>query len=119
MTTQITTLAALGGKTIKPGGAILYEPDEEEILAMLFTDGTFFRVRPYQVAGADSTNLVIAEAPQTDDERVKLGLITQADYDAAQAAAQAERARANREYVEEKDRAEYARLKAKFEGKPT
>lgn len=115
--TQITRIADLGGKTIK--GAIEYEvgdAEEHGVLVFRFTDDSFFWIEP-GFASMGKLRIYIDELPESNDERVKLGIITQEECDALEAAAQALKDHERQAFLEEKDRAEYARLMAKFKGK--
>jgi hypothetical protein len=107
--TQITDLAALAGKTIERVTTFGYGM-WPEALGLIFTDGTYFRVAAFE---EEDTNPWLEWDHEPDDhEKIELGLMTKDEYAERQAA----NAAAEREQRVARDRAEYERLRAKFEG---
>ena len=108
---QITDLDELAGKTIER--FVYCEDDIDDVLALIFTDGTFVRIK----AGRDweGAELNWGSAPYRDDECIAIGLMTREE--ANQRQAEAERKRLAQD--ERRERETYDRLRAKFEGGET
>jgi len=113
MKRQITDLAELVGKTIERTAD--YEGDK----LLCFTDGTFAYF--YIKDEYDNPKLEIDEYTIGKYEYsfwLRNGIITQADIDEF-AAREAEELRLSAEQARSRERAQYERLRAKFEGKPS
>jgi hypothetical protein len=110
---QITDLAALAGKTIARaiGFGMLGNPGA---IGLVFTDEScaYFSIE----SGYDKGDRWIAiDVEPYADEQVDLGMMTQMEYDRFLA----DRKARERQENEARERAEYDRLRAKFEGGPT
>lgn len=117
--TQLTNLEDLAGKTIARAVFCKVSPPlrgDFESLSLILTDGTFFRVHSEFTGYSEpDTELDFQDTRLHEDERVALGLITQEELEAQWAAQRAAEEQAERERIERRDLAEYARLKAKYE----
>ena len=102
---QITALAALAGKTIAQTSTT--DRHEPAAVALVFTDGSYLRFR------GCNYGLEWRSRP-SDDEAVALGLMTGLERDRRLA----ERREREAAEAEVRERREYERLRAKFEGEP-
>jgi len=111
--TQPTSISQLGGKTIERVAE--YGEVYDQILALFFTDGTWLRISSCSNGYEGERGLDVGGNP-SDYERVALGFMTEDEYFAKVAAEKESRAKRQSEQAEARDRAEWERLRAKYEG---
>lgn len=101
---RLTNLGDLAGKTIAEAD----DPDGDDLL-IRFTDGTWFYAAALAAGccGDEEASLDHRHEKFTASSAIRVGLIDQAEYDRVAAQEQAAK--------EAKERAEYERLKARFE----
>ncbi len=104
---RITDVDKFAGKTIDRAVFVSWR----DRLVLVFTDGTNAVVAIDRGYGDSSPDLELTGEDLGSRERVEAGLITNAEYEAEQAAAEAKRKIA----MAASERATYERLRAKFE----
>lgn len=115
MAEQITDLDALAGKTIARAFRLGEYNWRDEALGLIFADGTFLRVGYNSGYEAGDGEVDWESKPSSNNELVAFGLVSQEEIDRAKADAIAK----DQERQLARERAEYERLRAKFEGGAT